>query len=124
MSEIGKLTIRSVVLIRPHDVAKYVPPLSDYRSASTPGVESEFHCLDISSDRVTVGYWKGEPGTVQLDPWIYTEVCSIVSGRVAVDDLQGGRMEFGPGEGFVIPKGFVGEWITLEPAAKIFLTIY
>jgi uncharacterized cupin superfamily protein len=124
MSEIEKLDIRSVVLIKPDDFAKYVPPLSDYRSVSTPWVESEFRCLDLSTDRVTVGYWKGEPGSVQLDPWVYTEVCSIVSGRVAVDDLQGGRLEFGPGEAFVIPKGFVGEWVTLEPAAKIFLAIY
>jgi uncharacterized cupin superfamily protein len=124
MSEIRKLDITSVVLIKPDDFAKYVPPLSDYRSASTPWVESEFRCLDLTTDRVTVGYWTGEPGSVQLDPWVYTEVCSIISGRVAVDDLQGGRLEFGPGEGFIIPKGFVGEWVTLEPSAKIFLAIY
>jgi uncharacterized cupin superfamily protein len=124
MSEIDKLDIRSVVLIQPDDFAKYVPPLSDYRSASTPWVEAEFRCMDIPTDRVTIGYWKGEPGKVQLDPWAYTEVCSIISGRIAIDDLRGGRLEFGAGEGFVIPKGFAGEWITLEASAKIFLAVY
>lgn len=124
MSHIGKLDITSVVPIRPDEVTKHVPPLSDYRRTSAPWIETEFRCLDLPTDRVTIGYWTGEPGSVEIDPWSYTEVCSIISGRVAVDDLRGGRLEFGPGEGFVIPKGFVGEWITLEPAAKIFLAIY
>lgn len=119
-----KLDISSVALIKPDVVAKYVPPLSDYRNASANWTEAEFRCLDLPATRVMVGYWTGEPGNVQLDPWIYTEVCSILSGRVAVADYQGGRLEFGPGEAFVIPKGFAGKWITIEPSAKIFLAIY
>ena len=69
------------------------------------------------------GYWTGEPGSVEIDPWVYTEICSIISGRVAIADRNGRRLEFGPGEAFLIPKGFAGKWITLEPAKKIFLAI-
>jgi hypothetical protein len=42
----------------------------------------------------------------------------------AIVDPAGGCREFGSGEGFIVPKGFVGEWVTLESATKMFLTIY
>src|SRR5258708_6670877 len=32
-----------------------------------------------------------------------------------------GRREFGSGDAFFIPKGFVGSWITMEPSAKHFV---
>lgn len=119
-----RLSIASVVPVSPNAVSKYVPPLSDYLNPSPGWKEAEYRCLDLPASRVMGGYWTGEAGSVQIDPWVYTEVCSIISGRVAVADFQGRRLEFGPGEAFVIPKGFAGEWITLESATKIFLAIY
>jgi uncharacterized cupin superfamily protein len=118
------MDVTSIVSIGRGEREPYVPSLSDYKAASSQWTEAEFHCLDVNTSHVRVGYWSGEPGHVVLDPWIYTEVCSILTGRVAVEDEAGGRREYGPGEGFVIPKGFVGKWVTLESATKIFLAIY
>jgi uncharacterized cupin superfamily protein len=118
-----KLDISSIVPIRPSDAAKYVPPISDYQAASVDWTEAEFRCIDVPASRVVGGYWTGEPGSVQIDPWVYTEICSIITGRVAIVDFRGARIEYGAGEAFVIPKGFAGEWVTLEPSAKIFLAI-
>lgn len=101
----------------------FIPPLSDYAAAMPGWSEAEFRHLDQPSGRVIVGYWKGEPGQVTLDPWPYTEVCSILSGKVAIRDTNGDHVEFLSGEAFMIPKGFVGDWITLEPTAKIFVAI-
>ncbi len=119
-----KPDISWVVRIEPDAARRYVPPLSDYLSASPDWMEAEFRSIDLPATRVTGGYWTGEPGRVEIDPWIYTEICSIISGRVAVADFHGGRLEFGPGTAFMIPKGFSGEWITLESSAKMFLAIY
>ena len=116
------MTIDDIVVIDGSGTA-VVPPLSDYQAASAGWAESEFPCLDLAASHVRVGFWTGEPGEVALHPWPYTEVCAIVSGRVAVVDLQGGRREFGSSECFVIPKGFFGLWVTLQPSSKTFLAI-
>jgi uncharacterized cupin superfamily protein len=118
------MDVNSIVPINPNGKQPFVPALSDYKSVSGNWSEAEFHCLDVDTTRVRIGYWRGEPGEVVLDPWVYTEVCSILTGRVAVVDTNGGRREYGPGDGFVIPKGFVGQWVTIESATKIFLAIY
>ncbi|GII31771.1 cupin domain-containing protein [Planotetraspora mira] len=117
------MDISAITVLGATGRAPYVPPLSDYASASPSWAEAEFGCFDTATDSVRVGYWTGEPGTVRLDPWPYTEICSILTGRVAVADTAGGRIDFGPGDGFVVPKGFVGDWLTLEPATKYFIAV-
>lgn len=119
-----KLDISSVVRIEPDAATRFVPPLSDYLAASQGWTETEFRVIDLPATKVSGGYWTGEPGRVAIDPWPYTEICSIISGRVAVADLHGGRLEFGSGTAFMIPRGFAGEWITLEPSAKMFLAVF
>jgi uncharacterized cupin superfamily protein len=118
------VNIDSIKLIDADESRKFIPPLSDYSVLSTSWEEAEFHCVDVKTDSVRVAYWTGEPGSILLDPWTYTEVCSMLRGRIAIDDRQGGRREFTAGQGFVVPKGFSGEWITIEPSAKIFVAIY
>jgi uncharacterized cupin superfamily protein len=43
---------------------------------------------------------------------------------MAIVDPAGRRREFGRGERFIVPKGFVDEWVTLESATKMYLAIY
>ena len=105
------------------DARRHVPPLSDYRFSSTGWEESEYRHFEAPSPHVVVGFWTGSPGEVTLDPWPYTEVCSILSGRVAIRDRNGQEVAFGAGAAFLIPRGFVGRWITLEPASKLFVAI-
>ena len=118
-----KSDISWVVNIEPDVATRSVPSLSDYLSTSSGWTEAEFRSIDLPAARITGGYWTGEPGRVEIDPWPYTEICSIISGRVAVTDFLGGRLEFGTGAAFMIPKGFAGAWITLEPSAKLFLMV-
>ena len=121
--EAGRLGVSAIVEIDAKARRAHVPPLSDYTSVSQLWTEAEFHCVDLRASEVRVGFWTGEPGRVVLDPWPYTEICSIITGRVAVTDLRGGRREFGPAQGFVIPKGFAGSWETLEPSSKVFVNV-
>lgn len=105
------------------EARRYVPPLSDYKTVSAGWHETEYRHFEGPSQNVLVGFWTGVPGEITLDPWPYTEVCSILSGRVAIRDREGNRIEFGSGEAFLVPKGFVGQWITVEPASKMFVAI-
>ncbi|WP_342643871.1 cupin domain-containing protein [Rhodoligotrophos ferricapiens] len=115
--------IGTIVKLGSAGISAYVPPLSDYQNVSETWQEAEYRCYETEGRKVTIGYWTGEPGQISLDPWPYTEVCSIVTGRVALRDQRGKEIVFGAGEGFLVPKGWAGAWITLEPSSKFFVMI-
>lgn len=100
---------------------RVVPTISDYDDSSTGWTEAE-HRASVPVGAIA-GFWEGEPGWVRIDDWPYTEVCVILSGSVAIEDVTGARREFGPGESFVVPKGFTGIWRTLTPCEKVFVGI-
>jgi uncharacterized protein len=120
----GLRTVSEIVALGPTGIAPHVPPLSDYRDISAGWQEAEYLCYETGAEKVSVGFWTGEPGSIVLDPWPYTEVCSILTGRVAIRDRAGGERVFGPGEGFIVPKGWAGIWDTIESSSKIFAMIY
>ena len=101
----------------------FVPALTDYIDPSAGWSEAEFRHFDAPANCTVVGYWTGEPGQVSFESWPYTEVCSVLSGKVAVQDQFGKRRDFVAGEGFIVPKGFKGTWVTVEPSRKIFVAI-
>jgi uncharacterized cupin superfamily protein len=117
------MDIRVIKPLTDQAARRFVPSVSDYQAVSPNWSETEYRHYEAPSTNVVVGFWTGAPGKVTLNPWPYTEVCSILSGRVAVRDRQGGQVEFGAGQAFMVPKGFVGDWITLEPASKLFVAI-
>lgn len=101
----------------------FVPPLSDYQVLSPRWSETEYRAFEGGAASYTGGFWAGEPGAVRFDAWPYNEICVIVSGRVALVDEHGGRLEFGPGEAFHVPAGFRGDWVTMEPTRKVFVAV-
>jgi uncharacterized cupin superfamily protein len=117
------MNITDIVRLSPRTGRPNVPPLDGYEVLSPEWKETEYLAYGGPAREYTGGYWTGEPGTVRIDPWPYDEICVIISGRVAVADLDGGRDEFGPGEAFYIPQGFAGDWITVEPTNKIFVAV-
>lgn len=62
-------------------------------------------------------------GEVLCDPYPYDEVCIMISGRVALIDLDGNRREFSAGEAFFVPQSFRGTWETVEPSKKFFVAL-
>lgn len=83
--------------------------------------EKEYRSFADATGRLFGGTWEGSVGTLKMDPYPYDEVCVMLSGRVALVDVDGGRREFGTGEAFFVPRGFSGIWETLEPSSKIFI---
>ena len=65
------------------------------------------------------GVWQSEVGAWRV-AYDEDELCVILAGRVRLTEDGGAPREFGPGEAFVIPRGFVGVWETLEPLRKIY----
>ena len=118
------MDISAIRNISTEGARRHVPPLTDYNSYSTDWNEVEYRHFEAASPHVVVvGFWSGAPGEITLSSWPYTEICSILSGRVAIRDQNGDRIEFAAGAAFLVPKGFVGDWITIEPATKLFVAI-
>ena len=117
------MDISAIRKIATESARRYVPPLTDYNACSTDWSEVEYRHFEAASPHVVVGFWSGEPGEITLNSWPYTEICSILSGRVAIRDQNGNRIEFAVGATFLVPKGFAGHWVTIESATKLFVAI-
>ncbi|MBA4026359.1 MAG: hypothetical protein C0482_28775 [Gordonia sp.] len=115
------MTVDSIRTIGPGLGDPFVPEWGP--DASDGWEETEWRSFGSESSGYFGGGWEGEPGTLQCDPYPYDEVCVMISGRVALIDLDGRRKEFGPGEAFFVPKEFRGVWETLEPSRKIFVAL-
>lgn len=117
------MNISAIRVLGAEGARRHVPPLDDYAATSPGWEETEYRHFQGPSANVVAGFWEGAPGEITLDPWPYTEVCSILSGRVALRDREGNEVTFGAGAAFMVPRGFAGQWITLEPATKLFVAI-
>jgi uncharacterized cupin superfamily protein len=89
--------------------------------ASPDWAETEYRSFADATGRLFGGTWEGSAGTLRMDPYPYDEICVMLTGRVALVDVDGGRREFSAGEAFFVPRGFRGTWETLEPSTKIFV---
>jgi len=85
--------------------------------------EGDWRVADGANSNFGVGMWEGKPGQVDFPAMPYAEACWIIEGRIALCDEQGGRKEFEAGQGYLLPKGFSGRWITLADAKKFYVTL-
>lgn len=65
------------------------------------------------------GTWESEVGAWRVS-YDEDELCVLVAGRVRLTEDGGAPRDFGPGDAFVVPRGFRGVWETLEPVRKIY----
>lgn len=79
-----------------------------------------WHHYASPGEKFLAGLWEAEPGRWRVDYSEY-EYCHILSGRSVVRDDAGGERELEPGDDFVIPAGFRGEWEVLETTRKIYV---
>jgi uncharacterized cupin superfamily protein len=64
-----------------------------------------------SEDRkFTVALWESGPGVLKTDAYPHDEYCLVLEGHLSITNRSGRREEFGPGDTFVIPKGWAGTW--------------
>jgi uncharacterized cupin superfamily protein len=87
------------------------------------------HCRSATSDRrkllrrfhaaIFCRRWSSTPGKWRIR-YSESEFCCLIRGRVALENLEGDRWEFGPGAGFVVPAGFEGTWEVIEDCTKFY----
>ena len=70
-----------------------------------------------------VGTWGCTPGGWHIEDRSDTEVVHIISGRARITDSDGDSYEVGPGDVFVLPKGWAGRWDILEDLEKLYVIV-
>ena len=57
-----------------------------------------------------VGVWESGPGVLVPDNYPNDEYCRVLEGTLTITNADGSTADFGPGDSFVIPKGWSGRW--------------
>lgn len=109
--------------LRPSVGQPFTPDPTDYLEVSSTWEEAEHWQAKAKCSEYLASWWTGQPGSVRIDPWPYTEICFILEGRVKViEDGQPPR-EFGAGDAFIVHQGSAGVWETLEKSSKYFIAL-
>lgn len=73
-----------------------------------------------SDEKFFCGTWEAELGCWNI-AYTENEYCHILSGRSVLRDTSGKEQLLQPGDQFVIPAGFEGQWEVLETTRKIYV---
>lgn len=76
-----------------------------------------------TNGRIDTGLWECTPGDFTAERNGYTEICTILSGRVFLEVEGQEPEEFGPGDVMIMPSGWKGVWRVTEPVRKHYTNI-
>jgi uncharacterized cupin superfamily protein len=93
-------------------------PAAPDRVLAGSGASKVWNAFSDPSGRFHVGHWSCEDGARAVT-YDETELCLILEGRVRLEAADGAA-EFGPGDAFVITRGFVGVWRSIGPVSKLY----
>jgi hypothetical protein len=85
--------------------------------------EHVFHVGASTTGEMVAGVWSCSPCTERIDEQPCDEFCQILEGTVVLTAADGTAHEFGPGDGFVIPKGWTGTWHMPVPVRKTYVIL-
>jgi uncharacterized cupin superfamily protein len=87
--------------------------------ASGAAVTTTFTYYTDPEGRFTSGEWRSNPVKADIN-YTEDEFIYVLEGRCRLTSTAGVAETFGPGDSFIIPRGFQGTWETLEPMRKLF----
>jgi uncharacterized protein len=93
-------------------------PAADRLIAGDPRQQVTNYFSD-SSQQFHTGRWSSTRGKWRIR-YSESEFCCLTRGRVALENLEGAKWEFGPGDGFLVPAGFAGTWEVIEDCTKFY----
>ena len=76
---------------------------------------------EVADGRFMIGTWECTPYAEHLSYPETSEFCLVLSGRVALTDGSGRTEEFGPGDSYILPRGFEGRFEVLETLRKVYV---
>lgn len=106
----GKEIVRVDRKATPTEPGKYPPEMVVPGKDGFDGSYTSLSEYKSEDRKFTVALWESGPGILQTDAYPHDEYCLVLEGHLIVTNRGGRREEFGPGDTFVIPKGWAGTW--------------
>lgn len=72
---------------------------------------------------VNAGVWECTPCTERIRDYPYDQCCFVLEGSLTITDEDGHAETFKPGDAFMIPRGFNGDWTMTERYKNFFVTV-
>ena len=110
--------IRRLTATPPGPPETYSPP-PDRLVAGHP-VQRLWSQYTDASGKFFAGVWESEPGCWKVR-YTEEEYCRILAGRSRLAASDGSVTEVGPGDEFIIPRGFEGTWEVIERTRKVYV---
>ncbi|MXW52051.1 DUF861 domain-containing protein [Candidatus Saccharibacteria bacterium] len=71
---------------------------------------------------ITLMLWEAEQARLVLNsPYPYDQYVEVLKGRLTLMDAEGRSATFGPGDRFVLQKGFMGTWRMTEDYRQLLI---
>lgn len=83
-------------------------------------VQRSWNQFSSADGKFFSGIWEADPGCWNIS-YTENEYCHILAGKSVLRDGQGQEKVLLPGDQFVIPAGFSGQWEVLETTRKIYV---
>lgn len=99
------------------EVSEYATPAE--KCVSGQPMQRTWNHFATGDEKFFCGIWEAEPGCWKIS-YSENEFCQILSGRSVLRDVGGTEYLLGPGDNFIIPSGFEGEWEVVETTRKIY----
>jgi len=100
------------------DFAQWQTPLE--KCVTGQPLQRSWNQFTSSDEKFFFGSWEAEPGCWNI-AYTENEYCHILSGLSVLRDSAGAERLLRPGDQFVIPAGFAGQWEVLETTRKIYI---
>ena len=112
-------------LIRPAADTALTPctfvPAADVLEGFAPPVERGAVLVEAGS--TTAGIWEATPYAERFNDFGATEMAVILSGRVRITPEGEAPQTFGPGDIYLMEKGFKGTFEVLETLRKVYMVV-
>ena len=94
-------------------------PTPEEKCVSGRPLQRAWHHFTSGDGKFFAGIWEAEPGCWRIS-YTENEYCRILEGESILRDASGNETPLRPGDDFVIPAGFEGEWEVVERTRKIY----
>ena len=97
---------------------------SEYETSAEKCIEGQptqrtWNHFVSADEKFFSGIWEAEPGCWAIS-YTENEYCQILSGNSILRDSDGNEFPLNPGDHFVIPAGFEGQWEVVETTRKAY----
>lgn len=91
----------------------------DLTVVNAPYESKSWRHFSDSDKGALAGIWEA-PAHLHRCEFTYTEMCHVLQGSIRLTDSEGSARTFGPGDSFVVQKGFKGVWENLSDVRKVY----